>query len=308
MTRIATLQMNQSALAQLMRAQQQSFEANQQVATGKKAQDLKGYGVDAPVILAARGLQARTESYLQNLDVLRGQAEAQNLALEEAYGAAQSLRDVVGNVIAVDDGAILMNELERVLQSALSALNLEHGGQYLFGGVRADAEPVNIDSVAELVAAPTVDDIFDNADRARVARLDEGHVAETAPLASDAARELFASIKRIAEFDAGPNGPFGGDLTDAQRAFLTGELQNIDAAMDEVGRAVSRNGVFQNRLEETAGRLAAERDRLTGFVSRLEDVDMAEAVSRLQQSQLAVEASARAFATLSRTSLLDFLR
>ena len=35
---------------------------------------------------------------------------------------------------------------------------------------------------------------------------------------------------------------------------------------------------------------------------------MAEAISRLQQSQLAVEASARVFSSLSRTSLLDFLR
>ena len=308
MTRIATSQLNQSALADLMRAQQQSFDALQQVNSGKKAQDLKGFGADAPALLSARGLQSRTEGYLDNLKVLQNQTSAQNLALENVYDSATGLREVVTNAMSVDDADVLMQEVERVFLDAVNAINVKQGGQYLFGRVKTDTPPVNIDSLADLAAAASVDDIFDNADRARVTRLDDDRIVEAAPVADETARELFASFKRIAEFDAGPNGPFGADLTDAQRTFLTTELQNISGATDDVSAAVSKNGLLQSQVDDAFAQQTAKSDYLKGLVSDLEEVDMAEAISRLQQSQLAVEASARVFSSLSRTSLLDFLR
>lgn len=308
MTRIATAQMNQSALANLLRAQQQSFTAQEQVATGMKAPDLKGYGADAPVILAARGLQSRTEGYLQNLTVLKNQSEAQNLALEKTYDSSIGLRDSITNALAVDDGNVTLKEVERLFSEAVTSINLKQGGQYLFGGVRTDSKPINVSTLDELAAAPSVDDIFDNANRARVTRLDDDQVIEAGPLADESVKQLFASFKRIAEFNAGPDGPFGPDLTDAQRTFLTGELQNISAATDEVSSAVSRNGLLQSQVDEAFTRQTAQADYLEGLVSDLEEVDMAKAISRLQESQLAVQVSAQVFSSLSRTSLLDYLR
>ncbi len=53
------------------------------------------------------------------------------------------------------------------------------------------------------------------------------------------------------------------------------------------------------------------RDRVTllkGEISDISEVDMAEAISRLEQAQTALQASAQVFATLRGSSLLELLR
>jgi flagellar hook-associated protein 3 FlgL len=47
---------------------------------------------------------------------------------------------------------------------------------------------------------------------------------------------------------------------------------------------------------------------MTSLIGDLQDADLAEAASRLQQAQIAVEASARTFSILQNVSLLNFLR
>ena len=51
----------------------------------------------------------------------------------------------------------------------------------------------------------------------------------------------------------------------------------------------------------------ARRSMLEGMVGGITDVDMAEAISRLQQAQTTVQASAQVFSTLSQSSLLKLL-
>ena len=60
MTRISTFAANQSALADLMKAQRSVFESQKQLITGKRATDLKGVGHEAETLQATRAAQARS--------------------------------------------------------------------------------------------------------------------------------------------------------------------------------------------------------------------------------------------------------
>ena len=60
-------------------------------------------------------------------------------------------------------------------------------------------------------------------------------------------------------------------------------------------------------LEGVQQRHAEDRTFLMGFVGDIEDVDLAEAITRLNQQQLALEASYQVFSTLNRITLLDFI-
>ena len=59
MTRISTYAANQSALMDLMKAQKQMFEAQQQLTTGKLVHDLKGVGYQAEMLSAARAAETQ---------------------------------------------------------------------------------------------------------------------------------------------------------------------------------------------------------------------------------------------------------
>jgi flagellar hook-associated protein 3 FlgL len=66
--------------------------------------------------------------------------------------------------------------------------------------------------------------------------------------------------------------------------------------------------VTQKRFESAQTDLSNQADTLTSMVGGITDVDMAEAISRLQQAQTTVQASAQVFNTLSQSSLLNLLQ
>jgi flagellar hook-associated protein 3 FlgL len=157
-------------------------------------------------------------------------------------------------------------------------------------------------------AAPDVSAVFDNAERRQTAQIDGETRIDVNRTASEVAGELMAVFERLADFDAGPDGPFDGPMDATQLAYIRGEITNVIAAFETINTAMAENGSKQARVEASMRGQQARSDYLTSMIADLEDADMAEAVTRLNQAQTAVEVSARTFASLSQVSLLPFLR
>ena len=62
------------------------------------------------------------------------------------------------------------------------------------------------------------------------------------------------------------------------------------------------------RIENTASDLNDRVNTMSGLIGKITDVNMSDAISRLQAAQVAVQASAEVFNTLKASSLLNFLR
>ena len=65
-------------------------------------------------------------------------------------------------------------------------------------------------------------------------------------------------------------------------------------------------GVY-NRLEMTESTLETNNENLTGYLSQLQDVDIAEAVSNWYQAQYAYQASLQVAAQSMGMSLLNYM-
>lgn len=302
--RISTQAAAESALLDLMRAQRELYESGQQVSTGLKAPDLKGYGNQAETILFARGALTRSDNFVEASQRLASRLEVQDLALGEMSEAVQDLR----LSLTTNDATFLMEDIEAAFGRFTSALNTQFNGSYLFGGTRTDAVPFTANSIADLQAAASLDDLFANSDTAQTGRVEENTTVVTGFLASDLGRELMGIFERIADFDAGPNGPFDGTVTEAQQTFLSTEIANVIRVFDEISSAQGTNGSLQARLETAQLSNKQRSDYLTEMIAGLEEVDMAEAATRLTQAQSAVQVSALVFSDMSQVSLLPFLR
>jgi flagellar hook-associated protein 3 FlgL len=304
MTRISTFGASQSALLDLMRAQQSLFQAQQELSTGKKGADLKGVGYQAETIAASRGALSRSKAF-EEAAVRSGiRLEAQNVALERLSGSVGDLRSAMTS----KDGTFVMQEITDAFYGAINALNSQHLGAYMFGGTRDDAKPMTVSTLADLAALPVVGDAFQNNDLEPTVQVDENTTITVGRLASDIATDIMASFKRIAEFEAGPNGPFVDPMTDVQQAFVVGELQNIVTAQSGIISVVGMNGVMQSQIESSQQSQKDRQDFLVGMISDIEDVDMAEAATRFQTAQNVLDVSAKTFASLTQVSLLNFLR
>ncbi len=308
MTRIATNISNQVSLSELLRNQSQLLEAQKQVASGKISSDLKGLAPQLGALSAAHALTARNEGYIEAGKAISGRLATQDLALNEIAGAGDDLRQAVIDAIGLDSGTTLVQQLEAVFDRALNALNQTYSGRPLFGGSKVDTPPVNIKTLNDLSPTVVIADIFDNTKVKASARVDEGQPIKIGFLADDVGTNLLTVIKSIKDFNDGASGPFGAQLTAAQKTFLQGTLAGITSASNGLNAVVGKNGLLQTRVENAQARAEDQQLLLRQVVGDIEDADLAQAATRLTQAQTAVEASARTFSLLSNLSLLNFLR
>jgi flagellar hook-associated protein 3 FlgL len=157
------------------------------------------------------------------------------------------------------------------------------------------------------MVAPSVADVFENNDIKTAARVDDSQVIEYGVLASEAGQALFQAIRDIAAFNAGPSGPIAGTLTQAQRDFLTGQIQAVITAHEGINLETAKNGLKQNEVDTALERHETSKIVIKSFISDIEDVDLAEAVSRLNRTQVAAQASARVLSEVNQLTLLNFL-
>lgn len=306
--RISTQQTWNNALRNLMEAQNRQNEASTQVSTRKVATDLMGYGRSSEIIASYKGAMDKTDSYLEITQRVSERLDSQNIALETTGEAASAARQSILETLASDDGTTIMLSLQGNFSMALQGLNYRHNGQYLFAG-GTEGAPVNVSSLSQLAAAPAVDDAFNNGTVKKASQIDSRTSIETGMLASELGTELMGLFREIQQYNDDPaTGPFQGQLTEAQKTFLTDIAGRFEGAHNNLLEQTALNGTIQNRVENVANSLTNQSNTLGGLISDRTDVDMAEAYSRLEMAEISVQASAQVLAGLRDTSLLYLLK
>jgi flagellar hook-associated protein 3 FlgL len=308
MTRIATADGWNSALLNLMRAQQSQFDAQKQVSTQKVADDLQGFGRGSETLTAMRSSQARLNGFIQAGESVKARLATQDSALNQVGDAAQGARQAITEALASGRGEGLMSALQQQFQSAVDGLNARHNGRYVFGGGLTDQQPVTARTLSDLTVPPTVANLFKNDQLKSASQIDEATTVQTGFLASDLGTDLFNAFKAIQAYDTSASGPLNGQLSDTQRAFLQGALASFDTAHTELIDAAAQNGSMQKRVDTHLDAQKDQADTLDTMVGEKTDVDLASAITKLQQAQQAVQASSQMLASLKNVSLLDYLR
>lgn len=307
MIRISTASSYSAVLANLTRAQVRENEAGERVSSEKNASDLKGYAHKAEVLTAMRGVQTKVAGFLEQTSQLSARLDMQEVALTRIADSTQGARTAIADALAADDGATISRAISGYFSDAAAALNSKHEGRYLFAGGQSDIMPVTTTSLGDLAAPATVASQFQNDSTIISNRLDETTTMDTGFLASDLGTPLFTAMKAIRDYtDA--NGPFSSPLTDAQKTFLNTQMGAVDDAVDSLTDATAQNGLMQKRLESARNDLDGRASTLAGLVGDITDVNMAEAISKLQAAQVSVQAAAQVFQSLAGSSLLNILK
>jgi flagellar hook-associated protein 3 FlgL len=101
-------------------------------------------------------------------------------------------------------------------------------------------------------------------------------------------------------------------LRDALRAnsttAISGSLANLKVGLGQVSAAIGSVGSRIQRVDAVQEILAADLTRVKGYLSRIEDADIAATTLDYQQQQTLYQASLQMGARLIQPSLLDFLR
>ncbi len=307
MTRVSTAGQSQILIQSMLRNQTRTFDDQLQITTGKRAQDFGDLGNDAVTALGARAFRDRTGTFRDVIKTVEGRLSANDVQVGGLLDIARDMRQELLTFVAQDQALSFDEVLQSAFGAISSALNTKIGGQFIFAGSKTDVPPVTSDQISDLIAAVAAGDLIVNDNKPAVARISDGVELQFGLLASDIATPLFESIKRLAEFDAGVNGPLDGPLTAVQRAFLETELALMDQAVDTAQKFQVENGLRQNRILAIDQQHSDTEGFLEIFISEVEDVNLAEAISRLNLDETALEASFRTFGALANLNLLRFI-
>jgi flagellar hook-associated protein 3 FlgL len=256
---------------------------------------------------AARHLAALdfAESRLSLADAALGDFANRMTRVRELAVQAASDPSASGN------RAILATEAREVLAVMVSLANAQDGsGNYLFAGARAAAPAFGFDAGGRVQ--------FQGLGRAAPVTVGPAAVIEAAEpgpdlfgRVSDAAgtRTMFAVVEDfIAALEAPAPDPADPVAVAARRQELDRAVEASGAAIELLAASRAAFGGRLNRVEAERERLAIQGEALTLARSRIEDTDLAEAITELQRASLVLEATQRSFAQVSRLSLFNELR
>lgn len=308
MTRVATYGNYQSALLNLMNTQIRSAEAQERVSTQKNATDLTGFGRQSETLTALKGAQSRIQGFIDTAEAVTSRLTTQDLAMNQINDGISGLREAIGGALSTDSAGSLMLEMEGQFQSIRGGLNMRHQGGYLFAGASTTTAPLDVANLTELAAAPGVASVFRNDTLKTVSRVADSTTLETGFLADELGTDVLGILRDVQIFHAtAGQGPLTGTLTEAQKTFLTTQLSRLKQAGSAVIDKVAKTGSLAKQVESISAGHTAQKNALDELVSSRTDADMAKAVTDLQLSQIAIQASAQVISQLRQVSLLNYL-
>lgn len=308
MTRVATYGNYQSALLNLMNTQIRSAEAQERVSTQKNATDLTGFGRQSETLTALKGAQSRIQGFIDTAEAVTSRLTTQDLAMNQINDGISGLREAIGNALSTDSAGSLMLEMEGQFQSIRGGLNMRHQGGYLFAGASTTTAPLDPANLAELSAAPSVASVFRNDTLKTASRVADGTTLETGFLADELGTDVLSILRDVQNFHTTVGqGPLTGKLTEAQKTFLTTQLSRLEQASTAVIDKAAKTGSLAKQVESISTGHTAQKNALDELVAGRTDADMAKAVTDLQLSQIAIQASAQVIGQLRQVSLLNYL-
>ncbi len=318
MVRVSSFGQQQLLINGIFQNQSRVALAQQQVTTGKVTDEFRGLAGETGTALGTRSFLNRIETYQSSIRSVRGRVDANDVQIGGIINALEALRENMRTTLANNTAEGFSEILDTTFRFAVNALNTNLDGTFLFSGARTGTPPVNVANLAELqtatgVTTPTVSagqvaTVFDNAAVSFQARVADGVDLDFGLLAGDVAGEAFALIHNLYNYDQdGVTGPLQGELTAAQFSFLQTELQNLGTVIENIRQFEVQNGLVFERLDVVDEQHEDTTIFLQTFIADIEDVDIAEAITRLNNDQTALEASYRAVSTLNDLTLLRFL-
>lgn len=300
--KISTNLFFQRASQQLVGNQDRLAEVQLQLGTGKKINKASDAPEKASTLQRLRTVMAQQESYKGNLDKLTERLQNQDTALQNVSNMLSRLRELsiqyANGTLSADQRRIAAVEVRGIRDQIYSLANIkDSNGLGVFGGSRVSGQAFSEAGVYQGDQTSTDVPVGD----ARVVSNRRSGTDVFIPVSrgSGNSQTSVGFFKVIDDLAAGLEANRVGDV---QRAIgeITQIHQGISMAQADVGSDLNVVQAQSNVLDE-------QILRLKGLESDLQDVDYAEAVTRMQKEMLGLQAAQSSFAQLSKLSLFNYI-
>jgi flagellar hook-associated protein 3 FlgL len=303
MDRVTTLSQQTRLLSFVGDTQRRFDELQTQIASGRKAQNYQGVARDSGRLITLEATHLKVTQYVESNGTVERRLNTMESSLAQLIDVMTSFKTLLVNALNASNAADLdlNNQAQQHLTEAAALLNVQQDGRYLFSGSRTDVAPVDLTALPASYTVPTADGAsaayYQGNAQVLEVRADDLLTVSYGVLASDPAFE-----RALRGIDVVVNG------APTDRTMLNHALDVVNQALDGLPDVRTRIGLDRNTLESVNDRhqeflLFAEEN-----ISDIENVDIPETVTRLNEAQVTLEASYMTLSRLSQTTLMNFLR
>jgi flagellar hook-associated protein 3 FlgL len=289
--RVTQSSMYRSFLANVENLSSEMADLNQKVSTGSKMSHLSDSPSGSSEFLGLRTELAKIDQYKTNGDSSTFFLGVTDSVLNSLYNVATSIfvlgSQAASNLNSPDVRASVAEEIRSLRDQVFAFANTEARGRHIFAGSRIDAPAFTISGDTVAYQGDTeVNGIV----------IDEGLAIEQNVIGSSVFSPIFDRISAL--LTALDN----GDPTAIQDA-----LNQFSSGLEAVSRTRARVGSNLKRLEDSQVELGTRETIVRTRQSRIQDVDLAEAVVQLNQIQTALKAALSAQSIVQQHNLFDFI-
>jgi flagellar hook-associated protein 3 FlgL len=279
-----------------------------QLAVGKQILSPSAAPDQAAAIQRLKGEVQRQESHIRTLDVAMRRYTAEETALSASNDILIRMKELgiqaANDTLGPDDRQAIGVEMRALRDQLLSLGNTrDDSGNYLFSGTR-----VNTPAFEEQANG----DVIYKGDQTQT-RIPAG--VERTVQFTRAGTDVFSRVVRenpdntrtsVGFFDA------IDQMIDAVNGSQTGKIQqgidDLTQMHTSLTLSQAQNGSDQIVVQSQRDVLDEAALRFKSTLSEIEDLDYAEAVTRMNKEMMALEAAMGSFAKISSLSLFDYIR
>jgi flagellar hook-associated protein 3 FlgL len=237
------------------------------------------------------------ESYSGNIQFSLGWNRATEDALNAMSDVMLRARDAAtAFVSATSDGErqALVQTLDQAIEEAVGLANTRYGDQYLFGGKGSASAPFDSQDLTQYHGSADILEVRTGSQQRQVVNIDGRSAFYTdSPAPGSSMLQALVDVR-----DAVGNG---------QSATVQSQLAVLDAGYEHLTSMGTLVGTRIEKLEHHEATLSSLKLQEAGRLSELEDSDLAEVLSRLQQQRTAFEAALKVTSTMNDLNLAKYL-
>jgi flagellar hook-associated protein 3 FlgL len=275
-----------------------------QMAVGKQILSPSAAPDQAAAIQRLKGEVQRQESHMRTLDVAMRRYTAEETALSSSNDLLIRIKELgiqaANDTLAPDDRKAIGMEMKALRNQLLSLGNTrDNSGNYLFSGTRVNTPAFAEDANGQVVY---------EGDQTQT-RIPAG--VERTVQFTRAGTDVF---RRVVRDDGQAVGFFNAldQMIEGVNSSLTAKVQqgiaDITQMHDSMTLSQAQNGSDQTVVQSQLDVLEETTLRIKSTLSEIEDLDYAEAVTRMNKEMMAMEAAMGSFGKISSLSLFDYIR
>ncbi len=304
---LSTAYIYDRAVAQMGDMQTKISKTQTQLSTGKQVPNPSDSPEKTTAMQRVQSAIARQDSYLNTLTAVDERLKTEEPVIRNSTEAMARFKELVvqasNDTLSPSDRQALALELKSLREEMLSYANVrDSNGNYLFGGGRVSKPAFSTNAASGSGYEGDTTRMNVNIGDERTVNLNR------------AGSDIFNSVTRTVNGQTQQIGFFKAldDITAAvvnsnHNGMVSG-LNDIDTLQTGLAHALTQMGSDMSAIDSQRSTIEDTKLRLQSTLSSLQDVDYADAISRLKKDMTGLEAAQSSFAQTSKLNLFNFIK